>query len=127
MLGVANEALFVELAAALSATLLRVAPNAKQHAPQWNARQTLVWIKESVEKERESLRGALRTADQDVSWLETLRDLIDGTSQVIRLTRNDFGHPNGLVARQDDVLQLLTLFPRFAQVCHSAGQALHQI
>jgi YD repeat-containing protein len=66
----------------------------------------------------------MTTAGVDASWIEVLADVLSGTGQAIRLTRNELGHPTGVTVRQDDALQLMVLFPRLAEVTLRAVDAL---
>ena len=124
MLGVANEALLVDLAVELSRSLQTLATPFRPYDDRATARGTINWIRDSLEAHRRTIRQELESRNHDSEWIEVLRDTLDGTSQAIRLTRNDFGHPTGLTASLEDALQVLTLFPRFARASHQAISAL---
>lgn len=61
---------------------------------------------------------------KETRWIEPLVSLLAGAGQALRMSRNDMGHPTGVRAGQEDALQLLTIFPRFAEACVEALAAL---
>jgi hypothetical protein len=124
MLGAAAEALIQQVADALDAALsmsttpLRARPNRP------TARQNLSWTTEAVTTHRRDLAKAMTAKGVDSLWIEPLADLLPGTGQAIRLTRNELGHPTGITVSQEDAMQLMALFPRFAETCLRAVDAL---
>jgi hypothetical protein len=124
MLGVANEALILSLADALSTVQPRVMPTNRVRPAPASARQELGWVTDTLTTHRAQIRKALVSAGRDDAWVEPLKDLLSSTGQSIRLTRNDYGHPTGITATQDDALPLLTAFPRFAELCVRATAEL---
>jgi len=127
MLGVANEALVLQLSDGLSRVRAQVMTNLKPRPSRPTARQDIVWITDALDGYRKPLQSALNSAGADASWIETLRDVLQGTSQAIRVTRNEHGHPTGFTATQEDALQLLVLFPRFAEACSKALTAIEAL
>lgn len=127
MLGVATESLMLELATAVAAVQSSVAPPLRPRPTPHTARQDVAWVTEAMKAHRKHFRLALRDKGLDDEWIETLIDLIDGTAQAIRLTRNELGHPTGITAEQSDALQLVVLFPRFAEVSIRATSALNKL
>jgi hypothetical protein len=73
---------------------------------------------------QKQLRKELQAASADTEWIVPLIDFLSGTAQAIRIFRNDFGHPTGVMASQSDALPLFSLFPKFAEAATSATNAL---
>lgn len=88
------------------------------------ARQDLTWLTEAFTTHRRQIARALGAAGRDPSWIETLADVLSGTGQAIRLTRNELGHPTGISISQEDAVQLTSLFPRFARTSLQAVENL---
>lgn len=125
MLGVASESLVNTLGDSLSRVRPSVMPSLKARPSRSTARQDIEWLTEALATQhRRELTTALTSKGADPSSIETLRDLLTGTCQAIRLTRNEYGHPTGFTATQDDALPLLVLLPRFAEACFKATSAL---
>lgn len=124
MLGVATEALVLDLGDALARVRTSFAPALRSRPGRSTAAQTLSWLIEAVESHRRELQGAARDKDASQDWIDALRSVLPGTGQAIRLTRNDMGHPTGISISQQDALQLFVLFPRLAQACTEAMTAL---
>jgi hypothetical protein len=124
MLGVATEALILDLAQGLSSVQKRLLPRAKARPGSATARRDIAWIGDTLQNHRADIKRALVAVSADDGWIEPLRDLLAGTAQAIRLSRNDFGHPTGITTNQEDALQLLSLFPRFAAATSQAREAL---
>ncbi|HXG36724.1 MAG TPA: hypothetical protein VNL15_07130 [Dehalococcoidia bacterium] len=123
MLGVAAESLVHEVAATLSA-LASMMPSLRQRPDRPTAVQDLEWLIDALENHRRELKKVMASKDTDSDWVEMLSRLLAGTGQAIRMTRNELGHPTGINASQDDALQLMVLFPRFADGCNKALEAL---
>lgn len=121
MIKAAAEGLSRDLASALDAVI--------QHPlPRWRgdsatARQTLTWLTELLTTHRKPLRRQFEGANRDGDWIEPMANAIAGTGEAIRMSRNEFGHPTGLVANQEDSLQLMTLFPIFARLAYDGIEA----
>lgn len=115
MLGVANEAVIHSLVESFSKIRSSRMPSLQSLSPRATARQEIEWLAGALTGQpRGELRSVLTQQNLQVDSIETLRDLLSGTSQTIRLTRNEYGHPTGFTANQEDALPLLTMFPRFA-------------
>jgi hypothetical protein len=128
MLGVSSEALIGQLAEAMSNVQASAMPTYSRRRPvPSTARQEIARITEGLENHSRELRSNLRAKGLDDSWLEPLKDTLAGTGQSIRLTRNDYGHPTGITADQGQALELLNLFPRFAQLCATALDTLGRL
>ena len=127
MLGVASEALVLDLAQALVLVPASALPAATPRVRRSTARQDVNWISQMLKGNKKPLRLALEGKGADADWIDPLIDFLDGTAQAIRRTRNDLGHPTGLVADQSDALQLFVLFPRFAGVCMAGSNALAKL
>ena len=124
MLGAATEALILQVADALAAALPRLSVPLRPRPDRATARQNLAWLTEATTVHRRELAKAMTTAGTDGSWIEMLSDVLSGTGQAVRLTRNELGHPTGVSVDRDGALQLMALFPRFAGACLKALDAL---
>ncbi|MPZ50060.1 MAG: hypothetical protein GEU75_12320 [Dehalococcoidia bacterium] len=117
MLGVAAEALVRELAEALSDGRQSLGLTMKELKRTSNARDNLRWLKECLDAHGSELKRGLLAKGSNDRWVEPLAEVLDGTGQAIRQTRNDLGHPTGVTVSREQALQLLSLFPRFARYC----------
>lgn len=125
MLGVANEALILALAGEIERIQPSVLPSLTSRSSRATARQDIDWLAQALANPHyRTLAASLSAAGAETDWMATLRDLLAGTSQAIRLTRNEYGHPTGFTASQEDALQLLVLFPRFADACAKSAISL---
>lgn len=127
MLGAASEALVDELANALTLASSTAMLGLRARPRRATARQDIDWISEALTLHKKQIQMALRAKGADEDWIDTLNNVLAGTGQAIRLTRNEFGHPTGITADQTDALQLLVLFPRFAEGCKRATDALAKL
>ena len=78
------------------------------------------------ESERRALSEALSGVGADVRLVGELPRLL-GVANVIRLTRNEAGHPVRLVARRDEALNLMAVFPHLAETVFGCVAALEQV
>jgi hypothetical protein len=124
MLGVATEVLIDELVSLTSAISRFLSVELPALKPQASARQQLTWLIGTLSDHGRMLRRALDSKGFDSTWIEPLKDVLSGTGQSIRLTRNEFGHPTGIQADQGQALELLNLFVRFARYSSDAAKVL---
>ena len=125
MLGVASEAAFLELAEAFTHAL------SGNHREKFssifhNPKQAYVAKFNEFRKRVEPLRGQLPEALQDGMdlWLNSVLDLL-------RVYRNDAGHPKGKTMDRDDCFINLRMFARYVhkmyvlkEFCQEAGESL---
>jgi hypothetical protein len=124
MLGVANEAVVEDLVTAFVAIRTAITPTLRALGRRSTAREEIAWLLEALNLHRRQIRSALEAKGLDADWIEPLRDILQGTTQAIRLTRSDFAHPIGVRADQVEALQLFALFPRFAELAMRAVGSL---
>ena len=112
MIGVASEAVLVDLAAGLEAR--RQLFNLPRLGQGVGARQMMDWISEGLRQRRDQIRASLTSVGGTTRWLDDLPQLL-GEANAIRLLRNDAGHPNEVRVNREEAGMLLLLFPRFAE------------
>jgi hypothetical protein len=115
MLGAATESIVQRVAEALEAAIQSLGVSIRSRPDRPTARQTLTWLTELTALHRRELVKALNAAAKDSGWVEVLADVLNGTGQAIRLSRNELGHPTGVRVSQEEALQLFVLFPRLAE------------
>lgn len=124
MLGAATEFLVGQLASVLEAKRMgKLATIAPRPSPV-TARRDLRWLAETFDDHKTLIKKEIEKKNLSTDWLSGITDLLNGTGQAIRITRNDAGHPTGVRIDQSGALQLVTLFPRFAEECHAATNTL---
>jgi hypothetical protein len=109
MLGVASEAAVLEVAAAL-ATIMK-ASEANSYLQTINAKRQNYIAKFDIFQQK--LRSKKRLLPEDVA--DGLDLTMNAVSDLLRIYRNDAGHPTGMLVDRDDCFIHLRMFVRYAR------------
>lgn len=124
MLGVASEALVIDLVEVLLPLRKQFAlPALKSRA---NVREQIDWLRDAFQQKGSAIRAALAAASVSVRWIDELGGLL-AEANAIRLTRNSAGHPTVGQIERREILSLLVLFPTVAVALSSATAGMAKI
>ncbi len=125
LLGAASETMLLSLAQVTDANMVRLGISISGLASH-GAVHRLDALRKIFEDHGKTIKQALGAAGCDARWVSELPRLL-GNANAIRLTRNDAGHPVRLVARRDEALGLLTMFPQVAEAVFVTADAIGRI